>query len=490
MSVPSDRSFGPEEGSGTISTGPRFDPGSFRDPTNRVVRHGGEIFRLLDHRAAEAWSKLRSSRIFRDASDDGRLVPTRELTPEEISALDLPTGTQEGPWSVVLEHEPVPFISYPFEWSFGMLRDAALLQLELLDAALEEGLTLKDASPYNLQWRGARPQFIDIGSFTPWSQGEPWVGYRQFCQLFLFPLLLRAYKDVAFQPLLRGSLEGIAPANFASLMSWRDRLRPGVLIHGWLQARFLRRFADSDRDLHRELRQSGFDRRLIQNNVRAMAKLLRKLEWRRSRSEWAAYDEECSYDSEGRAAKERFVRQALSSRHWKRVWDLGCNTGSYSEIAAEHSELVVAFDGDELSVERLYQRQKQTGGTRILPLVMDLRQPTPGLGWRGRERASLEDRGKPDMVLCLALIHHLAISASIPMTEVLDWLRNLGGELVIEFPHRDDPMVQRLLRPKLEPHEAYRREVFEAELAGRFEIHRSERLPAGTRSLYHATPRR
>ncbi|MCB1056011.1 MAG: methyltransferase, partial [Acidobacteria bacterium] len=366
--------------------GVRFDPGSFRDPTNRIVRASGRILRLLDERATAAWAALRESQLFGTACQDGRLVPTRQLgaeeTPEQVRA-DL----AHGPWLTVLEHESIPFISYPFEWSFGMLRDAALLQLELLDAALEEGLTVKDASPYNIQWRGVRPQFIDIGSFAPWTQGEPWIGYRQFCQLFLFPLLLRAYKDVAFQPWLRGSVEGISPADFSALMSWRDRLRPGVLVHGWLQARLLRRFAASERDVGRELRQSGFDRRLIQNNVRRMTALLRGLEWRQSRSEWAAYTETCSYDPEGTDAKERFVSEILAVGQRRQVWDLGCNTGSYSEIAAEHADLVLAIDGDELSVEHLYRRLNDRGESRILPLVIDLRQATPGLGWRGKERA-------------------------------------------------------------------------------------------------------
>lgn len=449
-----------------------------------MLRSEGGVYRLLDERATSDWRAFAASELCRRASADGRLVPTRELdaVPEDLLSADA-----AGDWVCALEHEPTPFVSYPYEWSFGMLRDAALLQLELLDEALEEGLTLKDASPYNVQWRGAAPQFIDIGSYVRWRRGEVWIGYRQFCQLFLFPLMLRAYKDVPFQPWLRGDLAGISPADFTALTSWRDRLRPGVLVHGWLQAKMLRRFERSASDVGGEIRRQGFDKAMIQANVRRLRRLVEGLAWKRGRSEWAEYDQECSYDDEDRRAKEAFVEGALAGRRWRSVWDLGCNTGRFSELAAEHAELVLAIDGDELSIERLYQRRR--GAPGILPLVVDLAQPSPALGWRGRERAPLALRGRPELVLCLALVHHLAIGASIPLEEIVGWLAELGGRLVVELPHRDDPMVERLLRPKTEPHDAYRRERFEQILAARYEIARREPLPGGTRTLYEAVPK-
>lgn len=407
---------------------------------------------------------------------------------------ELPFEFKAERWKGALEHRLLPWISYPYEWSFGMLRDAALLQLELLHEALEAGFSLKDASPYNIQWLGVQPCFIDVGSFEPWKEGDVWVGYRQFCQLFLFPLWLRAYKDFPFQGLLRSNLQGISPAEIIALMSWRDRLRPGVMIHGWLQARMIRRFAHTHRDVQGELRSTGFKREMIQANVARLRRQVERLRWRAGGSPWADYAEECSYAEQERREKEGFVDGVLERRRWRSVWDLGCNTGAFSEIAARHADLVVALDGDELAIERFYQKLRQRGSGTIVPLVMDLSQPSPALGWRGRERAALDQRGqqsqgKPEAILCLALVHHLAITASIPLAEILEWLRDLRGELIIEFPHREDPMVQTLLRPKIEPHDAYHRQSFESQLEQRFEIAETKTLTGGTRTLYHARPR-
>src|SRR5205809_3934748 len=188
------------------------EPASFRDPEARVVYSAsGEVLRELSPRGREEWKALERTRFFRRALEDGRIVATEELEPG------------------LLRHERLPFVSYPYEWPFEMLRDAALLQLSLLDEALDEGFVLKDGSPYNVQWRGSRPVFVDVGSFERLRQGEPWAGYRQFCALFLYPLLLQAWKGVPFNPWLRGSLEGIEPAALRGLLSFRDRRPRGAL---------------------------------------------------------------------------------------------------------------------------------------------------------------------------------------------------------------------------------------------------------------------
>src|SRR5215211_7581229 len=206
------------------------EPASFRDPEARIVYSAdGEVLRELSPRAQQDWDALESARFFRRALEDGRIVATEELEPG------------------VLRHERLPFVSYPYEWPFEMLREAALLQLGLLDEALSEGFVLKDGSPYNVQWRGSEPVFVDVGSFERLREGEPWAGYRQFCTLFLYPLMLQAYRGVAFQPWLRGSLEGIQPTEMAKLLSKRDRLRKGVLTHVALHARLERKYANTSR---------------------------------------------------------------------------------------------------------------------------------------------------------------------------------------------------------------------------------------------------
>jgi SAM-dependent methyltransferase len=385
----------------------------------------------------------------------------------------------------LLEHERVPFVSYPYEWTFSMLRDAALLQLALLRSALEEGLTMKDASPYNVQWRGAEPVFIDVGSFERLRGGEPWAGYRQFCALYLYPLLLQAYKGVPFQPWLRGSLDGIEPGEAHALFGGRDLLRRGVLTHVVLHSRLERR--NADRPVREELREAGFKRELVVANVRRLERLVRRLEWRPAGSDWSAYGATTSYEDVDAERKEAFVREAVSGRV---VWDLGSNDGRFARVAAERAEYVLAVDGDAVVLDRLYRKLQEAGETRVQPLLVDLADPSPARGWRGAERGTLESRGRPDLVLSLALLHHLAITRNVPLAELVRWLRDLGARLVVEFVDPEDPQAQRLLAAKRPgAHGDYTRERFESLLRDAFEIERSETLGSGTRTLYLARPR-
>ena len=371
-----------------------------------------------------------------------------------------------------------------------MLKDAALLQLELVLSALEETVILKDASPYNVQWRGSRPVFIDVGSFEQLREGEPWTGYRQFCMLLLYPLMLQAYKGIPFQPWLRGSIDGIAPEECRNVMSARDTLRRGVLTHVVLHSRLERRYGDRRRDVKNELRAAGFRKELVRANVRGLQKVVRGLEWRPPPGVWTQYSTTTTYSEADATRKAAFVREAVQSRRPRLVWDLGCNDGTFSRIAAEVADYVVAVDADHGTVEQLYRALKADAETRILPLTMNIADPSPRLGWRGRERKALPDRGRPDLTLCLALLHHVAISSNVPVREFLDWLRSLGTSLVIEFPTPDDPMVKTLLAAKRPgTHADYERETFERSLAEAFDVERSETLSSGTRVLYFAHPR-
>jgi SAM-dependent methyltransferase len=393
----------------------------------------------------------------------------------------------DGAVAAVLRHERIPFVSYPYEWPFGMLRDAALLELDLLLAALDEGLVLKDASPYNVQWRGTKPVFVDVGSFERLREGEPWAGYRQFCTLVLYPLLLQAYKGVPFQPWLRGSLEGIEPAQMRALLGFRDRFRRGVLTNVVLHAKLESRYAD--REVKTDLKKAGFRAELIRANARKLRRLVERLEWSPGRTAWSAYGEENPYDEADAAAKEAFVQEASGARRRRLVWDLGCNDGRYTRLAAREAKYAVAVDADAAVVEALYRTLHAEGSRTILPLVGNVADPSPGLGWRGAERTPLAERGKPDLTLCLALVHHVALSSNVPVPAFLDWLAELETELVIELPTREDPMVQRLLArkgPGANPD--YGTEAFERSLAERWQVERREVLPSGTRILYRATP--
>ena len=461
------------------------EPGSFRDRQGRIFYRNGEVIRALSSRALEEWQVLSSTRFFSRSMEAGKIVRTRALEPEELEGA-LPEGET---WSGFLRHETIPFISYPYEWSFQMLKDAALLQLELIAAALAEGMILKDASSFNLQWRGTKPVFIDIPSFERLSPGEPWVGYRQFCQLFLYPLFLQSYENIPFQPWLRGSIDGISPQHCWQLMSARDLLRAGVLTHVYLQSRLQNHYGGSDTDAKGVLKTAGFSRDLIAANVQRLAKTVAGLSWTQTRSEWSDYASNNSYSRQDHETKTDFVRSAAQSRHWTLAWDLGCNTGSFSRICAENSDYVVAMDQDPAAIELFYRALSQEGCSNILPLVLNLADPSPDLGWRCLERKAITGRGRPQLTLCLALIHHMVIGANVPVGEFLQWLADLQSALVIEFVTKDDPMLKVLLRNKEDQYQDYELDHFERCLGSLFEVERREIVPSGTRVLYFAAPK-
>ena len=438
------------------------------------------VFRALSPVGLEDWRALERSRLWGELREEGSVVAT------ETTEVDAVPELLAGDAAAVLRHERVPFVSYPYEWPFSMLRDAALLQLELNRRALDADLALKDASPYNVQWRGTRPLFVDVGSFERLRPGEPWAGYRQFCMLFLYPLMLQAYKDLPFHAALRGSLDGIPPHDARAILAG-ERFRKGVLSNVLLHARLEERYAGAEGgEVKREMKRAGFNRELLAANFAKLEKLVRRLEWKPGETAWTGYGEDNTYDERAAAAKADFVREAAARRRVALAWDVGCNDGRYARVAAESADLVVALDADHATVDALYRRLREERREDVLALVMSVTDPSPDLGWRGRERASLERRGTPGLILCLAVVHHVCITGNVPLRELLDWLRSLGAALVIEFPDRSDPMVQRLLSGKREgSNPDYERAVFEAALEERFTVERRAQV-SDTRTLYEA----
>jgi SAM-dependent methyltransferase len=462
-----------------------IESGSFRDRSARVFYSDGSVFRGLSASAWQEWQSVVITSFFKQALDTGRVVATEIVDPTTLRGMDLPFES-----AAVLRHQAIPFVTYPYEWCFGMLKHAALLQLEMLEAALAEDFTLKDATPFNIQWIGPRPVFIDVASFVRLRPGQPWTGYRQFCRMFLYPLFLHAYKGVPFHPWLRGRLEGIDADECRRIMSWRDMLRPGVLSHVVAQSRFERRYADTARDIRQELRRAGFDKRLISANLAGLRRLITGLKWVPRASAWSDYVCRNSYDYSETAEKDRFVEAALGLTRPRILWDLGCNTGRFSKLAAKYADYVVAIDSDHESIERLYGELRCGTIRNVIPLVMDVSDPSPGLGWRGTERRPLLQRGRPELVLCLAVIHHLAITSNVPIADLVEWFAEMGAALVVEFPTPDDPMVKRLLLNKDSVYNDYSVTYFERALGNRFDIRDRLVLASGTRILYYAVPKR
>lgn len=457
-----------------------LEPGSFRDPDGRVLySQDDRVLRGLSEQGAAAWRQLAHATFFHRLTQRGLLIPTRvaaDVTPATLG------------WAAVLEHERVPFVSYPFEWSFGMLRDAALLHLEVLLDAMTAGMTTKDGSAYNVQWRGTAPVFIDVSSIAP-SSGGPWEGYRQFCETFLNPLLVQAHRGVDFQPWLRGRLEGMTTSHTRRLLSGRDLLRRGMLKHVVLHDVLQRRSTAGAQAAKHTLGEAGFGAGLTRAVVGDLVRVVRDLDWRPPPSRWSRYADERPYTEDDLDQKRNFVQNAVRDASPRLVWDLGANDGTFSRAAAAHADYVVAMDADHPTVDRLYRSLREAGERKVLPLVLDVADPSPPLGWRGQERRTLTDRGRPDVVLCLALLHHLSISANIPLDEIVSWLRSLQARVVVEFVDRDDPMVQCLLANKAIEHDDYTATRFEALLARHFVVRHRADVSTGTRRLYDAVPK-
>ncbi len=463
----------------------RLEPGSFRDRHGRVFYVDDQVYRGLSAKALADWESLAHSDFFERSMVRGDIVATQRVDPKQVPSV----STHAGTWAGFLRHATVPFVSYPYEWSFSMLQDAAQLHLRLLAEALEEDFILKDASAYNVQWLGAAPVFIDIPSFEHRAPGHPWAGYRQFCQLFLYPLMLQAYKDISFRPWLRGQIDGVEPHTMAGLFTGRFRFKPGVLTHVTLQAKLQAKASDTQRNVKSDLERAGFNKAMIQANVKRLRRLVERLTWRRSRSEWSHYTELDHYSDADKNAKADFVHRAAATRHWALVWDIGANTGAFSRIAADHADYVVAMDADELAVERMFISLREQNDSRILPLVVNLADTSPDLGWRGMERKSLTKRQSPQLTLCLALIHHIVIGANIPLPEFVDWLAELKSALIIEFISKQDPMVQQLLRNKDDVYEDYDETIFKESLTRAYTITDEQTLGNGNRILYFAQPK-
>ncbi len=462
--------------------------GSFKDPAGRVYRisgktRAGRIVRGLHHAAAPVMEQLLAAPFYQELATQGHVVRTALL---DAGDADARCVLAEG-WSAAAEHQAVDFLTWPYEWPFSMLQDAALLQLHLLDTSVRHGWILKDATPFNIQWQGTRPVFIDIPSFVPWENGAYWQGYRQFCATFLTPLLLTAHLDIPFQPLLRSWPEGIPPEEAAKWFYGLQRFKRGVLSHVWFPSQ-------AERGLRRRRApRAGRSRRrqsptMLLALLDSLQRLVDRLSYGSARSDWAQYAETHSYSEDDFARKKGFIARHAAAQCPGLTWDLGANTGTYSRIAAQHSRLVVAVDADQDAVEMLYHAARDGGQRNILPLVMDMANLSPDQGWAGRERAAFDRRASPDLVLCLALVHHLRVAANIPLPLFFAWLRGLDAPVLIEFVGRNDEMFRQLTENKQEEYADYTAANFEAEVNRAFAIRDRLALKGGKREMFLLEP--
>jgi hypothetical protein len=457
--------------------GPEPLGSSFRDPSGFVFRHDGAIYRQVNHRYRPAYDRLVASGLAAHLEAQGHLLPFEEADRSLVQSDDA---------YKVLRPQPLGFVSHPYEWCPAQLRDAALLTLKVQRTALDHGMTLKDASAYNIQFVGSRPVFIDHLSFDLYEAGAPWQGYRQFCQHFLAPLALACLVDVRLTQLLRVHLDGVPLDLAARLLPWRSHLRLSLLAHVHLHTRSQARHRDAGTATPRRAITPAQLRALVHH----LGTAVQRLEWRPPETEWADYYADTNYTADALRDKQRLVAGYLDRTAPRTVWDLGGNVGLMSRLASGRGIPTVCFDVDPVAVERNYRQGRAEGDRLLLPLWLDLTNPSPALGWANRERDSLAARGPADLVMALALVHHLAISNNLPFDRLAESLARLGRWLLVEFVPKEDSQVQRLLATRTDIFDRYAPGPFEAAFARHFEILARAPLAGALRALYLMQSRR
>ncbi|MDF1499099.1 MAG: hypothetical protein P1P76_01315 [Anaerolineales bacterium] len=449
-------------------------PASFRDRSGFLFTADGRLHRQVNTSYKQEYDLLIDSGLFQALREKGYIIPHEEVETEQVGAVDA---------YKVLKPEPIEFISYPYEWSFSQLKDAALLTLEIQKIALDYGMSLKDASAFNIQFHRGRPILIDTLSFETYRQGEPWVAYRQFCQHFLAPLALMAQVDVRLQKLLTGYIDGI-PIDLASrLLPYRTRLNFGILTHIHLHAASQRRFRDQE--VKRSVARGEMNLTAMRGLVDSLGRTVEALEWKPEGTEWADYYTAThNYADQSLRHKVSLVESALDRIQPAEVWDLGANTGIFSRLASDREIPTISFDIDPGAVELNYRQSKETEDEWRLPLLLDLTNPTPAIGWNNTERDALLQRGPAEFVMALALIHHLAISNNVPMHTLAAFFQELGKYLLIEFVPKSDPQVMRLLAFREDIFDDYDQLTFEREFDLYFKQLQKDSIRGSDRTIY------
>jgi len=408
---------------------------SFRDPSGFIFFHNGELYRQVNKVYQKDYELLISSGLFERLEKKRKIVSHVEvLTPSPEPDLVFK----------IIKPEPIKFISYPYEWSFSQLKDAALLTLNIQKEALLSGMILKDASAYNIQFQDGHPILIDSLSFTKYVEGEAWIAYKQFCQHFLAPLALMSRKDIQLNELLKNHIDGIPLQLTSKLLPAISWLNFGILSHIHLHARAQKNI--SNENSQKKQPSQTISKTALVGIIENLEKTIKKLNWTPKGTDWLSYYQATNYSEPAFEEKKKIIRDLLLAVQPKTIIDLGANTGVFSR-ECHHLEdcYVVSSDIDPGAVELNYLEVKKSKEKNILPLIIDITNPSPSIGWSNQERSSFSERAKADVVMALALIHHLAISNNLPLIKIFQDFSEMANYLIIEFVPKEDSQVQRLL---------------------------------------------
>lgn len=444
---------------------------SFRDPAGFVFEKEGVLYRQVNPFFKEEYDFFVSCGLFEELIKKGYLISHKEVS----------TSLGKRAYKI-LKPQRIPFISYPYEWSFSQYKDAAILTLKIQKMALEKGMILKDASAFNVQFFEGKPIFIDILSFRRYKKNEPWVAYRQFCEHFLAPLTLMAKSNIHLYFLPAHFLKGVPISLVASLLPKKSYFSFGLLTHLFLQSKIEQKYIKNPQQFKKKNHFLPLQRLL--NIIDNLEKTILKLNLPKEKTIWGDYYQKTFYSREAFENKKRIVERWLLKLKPKIIWDAGANEGEFSKIASEQRIFTIASDFDPLAVEKCYLYVKRKKDKYLLPLIVDLTNPTPALGWKNKERISFLNRAHFDVVLALALIHHLTIGNNLPFSYIGEFFAKVSRYLIIEFVPKQDKGPQRLLEHREDIFEDYRKEVFEKEFSAFFEIIEKKPIKNTSRILY------
>lgn len=442
-------------------------PSSFRDPSGFVFRQEGLVYRRIAPAYGAEYRRLMDSGLYKKLTESTLLLPHEEI--------------EEG----LLLPQQLSFVSYPYEWSFSQWKDAALATLAIQNQALDHGMSLKDASTFNIQFVDGKPVLIDTLSFETYQEGEPWVAYRQFCEHFLAPLALMAKCDIRLGGLMRLYMDGIPLSLVAKLLPWQTRFSLNLLGHLYVQANLQER-GDTSSDSSAPRPAEKMSLTGMRALLESLQSAVQGLQWEPQGTVWADYYEETNYTSTAMTAKEELVSAFLDAAGTlSSVWDFGANDARFSRLASKRGIPTVAFDIDPAAVEKAYRTIRHNNEANLLPLLLDLTNPSPDQGWAQEERMSLLARGPADAIIALALVHHLAIGNNVPLTRVADFFAAATKQwLIVEFVPKEDSQTQRLLKHRRDIFTDYTIEGFETAFSRQWSIVRKEAIPQTARTLY------
>jgi len=445
---------------------------SFRDPSGFLFYRDNILYRQINKSYQEHYQHLMESGLYRELIDSKNLIPHEEVDVEPA----IPKKSFK-----IIKPEKILFISYPYEWSFSQLKEAALTTLRIQKIAMNYDMTLKDANSYNIQFHNGKATLIDTLSFEQYTEGQFWIGYRQFCQHFLAPLALMSHKDIRLNQLLRIYLDGIPLDLTSKLLPLSTRSSFSLLSHIHAHAKSQKHFEDKKMV---KIKEKKLGKNSFIGIIESLNSGIKKLNWKPKGTEWADYYTDTNYSSKGFEHKKKMIESFFDKTDVNFVWDLGSNTGIFSRISSNKGISTISFDIDPAAVEKNFLDSVEKQESKILPLLLDLTNPSPSTGWENQERLSLINRGPTDVVLALALLHHLIISNNLPLEKISSFFSKICNYLIIEFIPKNDSQVKRLLQNREDIFDDYSKENFELNFKKYFSFIDSQQIEDSERILY------